>query len=537
MDSITLTDKFGHQYLFHYHTAIGSPPADRLLRFYSNSTVLASSFIARFSNDQLMLLQHYLKRFEVNITQTGYLQPIYRSMESNKLRVYPFPKVDKLLDKKIAKVRSRLQMLLNQTLIAERAEALRIKQEFEPKNPLQKVAARAGAMRDGVENIVDSLVGFWIDLLGITGSKSANMLLVGYLLQKGTKKNKDDAADFVEKHFATGDSYQQLVKALGFDPTKIDKEQVKKAISQAKTIMDDEKSMVIIGQFLKEYVAAQHELELYEKVSEAVFGFILSALFAYFAGSALVAMAGKTLAQSKALRAIGVELSKLAELLEKRPKRKGKGGRRIKTKREERDDLLEEEYSKLEPLTGDARHKTVHRQGTMDDAFTELDDGKPLGAVEGEIPINTRGLDELPENHEALKAQGWPDLNYEFQKGRFAKDYKNFADAKPVELPEGTKIYRIIDEKSQSNGAYWAYELPKGKAEWRSNYAVKDSWNDNGYYVEHTVGKDGLKVWEGTTAAQKYEDSNFVLNGGEKQLFITPGQIETSKPALTGWTQ
>lgn len=51
------------------------------------------------------------------------------------------------------------------------------------------------------------------------------------------------------------------------------------------------------------------------------------------------------------------------------------------------------------------------------------------------------------------------------------------------------------------------------------------------------LNNKGLKVWEGTTAAQQYEDTKFVLNGGEKQLFITPGQIETSNPTLTGWTQ
>lgn len=346
MDSITVTDVFGRRYQFRYYSALDFPPKTQSLSFTAISTIQASTFLERFPLYELQLLKGYLGRFQPNVIAIGPIRAVGYAMQDGKLQVYPYPEEDKNLDKKIAKVRSRLQMLLNQTLVAERAEALRIKQEFESKNPLQKVAARAGAMRDGVENIVDSLVGFWIDLLGITGSNSANMLLVGYLLQKGTKQNKEDAADFVEKHFATGDSYQQLVKALGFDPTKIDKEQVKTAIAHAKIIMDDEKSMAVIGQFLKEYVAAQHELELYEKVSEAIFGFILSALFAYFAGSALIAMAGKTLAQSKALRAIGAELAKLAELLEKRPKRKGKGGRRIKTKREERDDLFEELDSK-----------------------------------------------------------------------------------------------------------------------------------------------------------------------------------------------
>jgi hypothetical protein len=36
--------------------------------------------------------------------------------------------------------------------------------------------------------------------------------------------------------------------------------------------------------------------------------------------------------------------------------------------------------------------------------------------------------------------------------------------------------------------------MPKNKTQWRKDYAVKDSWNDNGYYIEETVGPDGLKV-------------------------------------------
>jgi len=47
------------------------------------------------------------------------------------------------------------------------------------------------------------------------------------------------------------------------------------------------------------------------------------------------------------------------------------------------------------------------------------------------------------------------------------------------------EICRRVDENANNGGAYWAYELPKNKAAWRKDYAVKDSWNDNGYYVEH----------------------------------------------------
>ncbi len=187
------------------------------------------------------------------------------------------------------------------------------------------------------------------------------------------------------------------------------------------------------------------------------------------------------------------------------------------------------------PKAGSQIHKRLHFDGNSADPYTAEDGGAPLGAKLGDIPLETEGLKELPEDYENLRDEGWPDLNFEYSKGRFAGDYKNFADIEAVSLPPNTKIFRIVDEFSNDAGAYWALELPKNKSQWRGGYAVKDSWNDNGYYVEHEVGNDGLKVWKGTVAGQQYEDSDYHLEGGDIQLFVTPNSIETTSPKLTNW--
>ena len=164
--------------------------------------------------------------------------------------------------------------------------------------------------------------------------------------------------------------------------------------------------------------------------------------------------------------------------------------------------------------------------------YTLQADGKPMGAKEGVMPTNMEGLEEFDPGYQRLiDKKGYPDVAKK-------EDYKNFSDIKPVELKEGDTIYRIIDEQSNPSGSYWATELPKNKAEWRSHYAVKDSWNDNGYYVEHTVGESGLKAWEGTTAGQRYKEhlgKEFYLEGGNQQLFIERGAISNLQPELTHW--
>ncbi|WKE65523.1 hypothetical protein PVT67_17940 [Gallaecimonas kandeliae] len=190
------------------------------------------------------------------------------------------------------------------------------------------------------------------------------------------------------------------------------------------------------------------------------------------------------------------------------------------------------------PKVGDQTFKRLHPDGVETERYTLLGNGMPLGAEAGKPPSHLKGLKELPDDHEQLVAEGWPTLDYVNAKGQHAEDFANFADAEAVILPEGTTLYRIVDENAYDAGAYWALEKPASKAQWRNGYAVKDDWNDNGYYVSHTVGKGGLKAWKGTVAAQPYRSTpkRCHLPGGQTQLFITPGGVAPTPPQLTHWS-
>jgi len=189
------------------------------------------------------------------------------------------------------------------------------------------------------------------------------------------------------------------------------------------------------------------------------------------------------------------------------------------------------------PIIFKRHHPHGQQNGEWPDSYTLTPNGRPLGANEGIMPDDFKGLKKLDEKSLGKIDEGWPDLRYD-------KNFKNFTDLKADTLPKGTKIYRVIDEGTseatrQSSGAYWAFELPKSKAQWRENYAVKDSWNDNGHYIEHILEQDE-KVWVGGVAGQKYEEfegSNFYLKGAETQIFIRPGLITGDKiqPKLTNW--
>jgi|GEM_PF-2546163 len=107
----------------------------------------------------------------------------------------------------------------------------------------------------------------------------------------------------------------------------------------------------------------------------------------------------------------------------------------------------------------------------------------------------------------------------------------------PMELPEGTKLYRVIDSESNQNGSYWTITDPKTmtEAQWRSGAAVKGKWNGDGAFVEYEVPKGGMKVWSGEAAPQLSSDGVNILRGGGNQIWLPPGSTKACTPISTGW--
>jgi len=96
-----------------------------------------------------------------------------------------------------------------------------------------------------------------------------------------------------------------------------------------------------------------------------------------------------------------------------------------------------------------------------------------------------------------------------------------------------------VVEAAYDDGGWWALELPKNKTGWRRDYAVKGSWNDNGYYVEYEVPEGGLKAWKGPAAGQEYADGRFHLKGSKDQIFLDGKSLDPSQlqPKLTNWPE
>lgn len=97
----------------------------------------------------------------------------------------------------------------------------------------------------------------------------------------------------------------------------------------------------------------------------------------------------------------------------------------------------------------------------------------------------------------------------------------NFVNASAVELPAGTKIYRVTG--GNPAGAYWTIQKPNSVGDVIGGTAVQPAWNDfSKLYVYEVPEGQTLKVWQGTTARQRIAQGieNPHLPGGDQQLFI-----------------
>ncbi|WP_051234590.1 hypothetical protein [Marinimicrobium agarilyticum] len=462
-------------------------------------------------------------------------------------------------DKELEETRKAIQTVLDQIIEDQRAEAEEYERELE----------QMGGARRAFTHIHSFGKGLWsgavgvIEFVGDTAYKVVqiadylgpinqlgNVLKAGYQSYQSGDLTWDEWYDSVNENLQN-EHKKDVARLLGVEPDDLSEERLRQLMQMvaeaydiAAFIADDQETQDMLKQFAEDMADAQHSVEWAEFAGAGVFELVLGALLAIFTGGAgNVAQATSKLRHAARLRNLGHLFRKLARLLRRKKLNKSVDApvdQKTTTNTDQPDTIdLKPRYTSdpevEKPKAGDRIHKRVHTDGAEGDRYTLQSDGRPMGAEEGPMPAELRGMKELPSNHDELVEEGWPTLNHNNN-----ETFRTFTEARPVELPEGTKIYRIVDETNNDAGAFWAYELPANKTEWRSGYAVKDGWNDNGYYVEHEVGEGGLKAWEGPAAGQPYEEiegKEFYLGGGDTQLFLTPGSMEPSPPQLTDWPE
>lgn len=99
------------------------------------------------------------------------------------------------------------------------------------------------------------------------------------------------------------------------------------------------------------------------------------------------------------------------------------------------------------------------------------------------------------------------------------------------------KLYRIVDPTNEGAGMFWMTEAEfraiKNRDEWRSRFAVKPEWNQNGWVVEYELrAGEELRVWRGPAASQELDGTDYYLEGGGEQIVFYPGKRDEMVEAL-----
>lgn len=138
---------------------------------------------------------------------------------------------------------------------------------------------------------------------------------------------------------------------------------------------------------------------------------------------------------------------------------------------------------------------------------------------------------------------GYPDITATSKSPVLKRAFGTFHDIQTMEIAPGTVLYRVIDPNSFDNSICWMtkaeFDKLKSKDDWRRHFAVWANWNSNGEFVTYTVppGKP-LKVWEGVTASQNLEKTNYYLEGGARQIVVDPAHLDKGmlgKRQPTSW--
>lgn len=181
-------------------------------------------------------------------------------------------------------------------------------------------------------------------------------------------------------------------------------------------------------------------------------------------------------------------------------------------------------------------------------AFLKVTEPETVASFKRELPkwVDNTGRLKYDKVRTAPPAPtGWTSTAPDPKRGRHPLDnaHETFHTMEPMTIPPGTTLYRIVDPTSKDNSICWMTEAEflslKTKDDWRRRFAVWAHWNANGEFVTYKVPPGpGLNVWEGVTASQQLKGTNYVLEGGARQIVLDPSHLDKtylSARKKTGW--
>jgi hypothetical protein len=227
----------------------------------------------------------------------------------------------------IAATRKQISSVLDNIIADERAEKETLTATYDELNVAEKGLVSIGSLLTGFGKAGVDLVKSTAELAYNLAEFASPLRPLKQALNASWKAyNADDSHSWTSE-FVTNWSdseHQAYVKALGFDPSAITKEQLTEAYEIASFICADFETQDLLTDFVADYASAQHHTELTEMGGAAVFDIVLTVLLVALTGGAgNAAMAAK---KTSKLKKLAAPFKKLTQQLKKKNRFKTKSG-------------------------------------------------------------------------------------------------------------------------------------------------------------------------------------------------------------------
>ncbi|MFC6633027.1 hypothetical protein [Microbulbifer taiwanensis] len=216
-------------------------------------------------------------------------------------------------------LRIRIRQALAAIIAQEKVEAAQHTQMLAGETQFNRALIYTGAFFNGLWNAGVDLAQ-WAkevsDVISPTQRLLRSLQASHRALQRNRENDENVFAAYADEQLK-GEK-RELVQALGFDPTAITTEQLDQAMEVADLIWDDPTLRADITRFAKDYVSAQHAIELTEVSGGAAFEVLFTlVLAAVTAGAGLAVGAASQARHLAKFRKVGDLLVEFAEQIRK----------------------------------------------------------------------------------------------------------------------------------------------------------------------------------------------------------------------------
>ncbi|WP_406827995.1 RHS repeat-associated core domain-containing protein [Microbulbifer sp. ARAS458-1] len=208
---------------------------------------------------------------------------VYAAVRNHRILIEEAPFGEAVLEERQSGIRHKIRLALQKIVAEERIEAARIQAVHEKRSELEKVGAHISQGAKGFGDAVWGLAVWAKDLAEV--AMVVNPVRMQYELAGATYDYlvHDKSFEASRNEYA-GEVKKEVVDVLGFDPSTITEEQLKQAFEVAQLVYDDSALRNDISRFARDYVKAQHSLEISEFAGGGVFEIVLTIVLAAFTG-------------------------------------------------------------------------------------------------------------------------------------------------------------------------------------------------------------------------------------------------------------